>query len=91
MKKIGLLATIAVLAIMGQIKSVDAGGEKVTICHKGHTISVSENAVAAHLAHGDMIGVCIPVSGGNGGGNSGGGSGMDGSGNTGGTIIVVRM
>jgi len=35
----------------------DAG--KVTICHKGHvTITVSRNALDAHLAHGDSVGSC---------------------------------
>lgn len=37
--------------------------EKVTICHRegngsSHTITVSINAVPAHLAHGDSIGEC---------------------------------
>src|SRR5262245_45630749 len=32
--------------------------EKVTICHKGHTISVSKNALQAHLNHGDTLGPC---------------------------------
>jgi hypothetical protein len=32
--------------------------EKVIICHKGHTISVSSSAVPAHLAHGDTLGPC---------------------------------
>jgi hypothetical protein len=41
------------------------GGGKVTICHhtgsKKHpteTITVSENALRAHLAHGDTLGPC---------------------------------
>lgn len=33
-------------------------GEKVTICHKGKTITVSGNAVAAHVGHGDTLGPC---------------------------------
>ena len=33
-------------------------GKKVTICHKGHTITVSINALPAHLAHGDCVGPC---------------------------------
>jgi hypothetical protein len=34
--------------------------EKVTLCHKGKkTISVSANAVPAHLAHGDTLGPCL--------------------------------
>jgi hypothetical protein len=36
----------------------NGGGDKVTICHKGHTISISRNALDAHLAHGDTIGSC---------------------------------
>jgi len=31
---------------------------KVTICHKGHTISVSQSALQSHLAHGDCLGPC---------------------------------
>jgi hypothetical protein len=34
------------------------GQEKVTICHKGHTITVGAPAVKAHLKHGDSIGPC---------------------------------
>jgi len=39
------------------------GGEKVLICHKpdkkdGNTLSISVNAVPAHLAHGDKMGAC---------------------------------
>ncbi|TFH39631.1 MAG: T9SS type A sorting domain-containing protein, partial [Bacteroidia bacterium] len=30
--------------------------KKVSICHNGHNICVSVNAVKAHLAHGDRIG-----------------------------------
>jgi hypothetical protein len=32
--------------------------DKVTICHKGHTITVSRSALHAHLAHGDSLGSC---------------------------------
>jgi hypothetical protein len=34
------------------------GGDKVTICHKGHSITISRKALPAHLAHGDTIGSC---------------------------------
>lgn len=34
-------------------------GKKVPVCHNGHTIYVSKNAVQSHLAHGDCIGECI--------------------------------
>jgi hypothetical protein len=32
--------------------------KKIPVCHNGHTIYVSKNAVPAHLAHGDCIGEC---------------------------------
>jgi len=31
---------------------------KVPVCHNGHTIFVSINALEAHIAHGDCIGSC---------------------------------
>ena len=34
------------------------GNPKVQVCHKGKSICVSANAVAAHLAHGDYLGDC---------------------------------
>lgn len=37
----------------------------VTLCHNGNTITVGQTSVAAHLAHGDVLGAC-------GGGESGG-------------------
>jgi len=43
-------------------------GKKVTICHvppgnpaNAHSLSVSINALDAHLAHGDLLGVCEPA------------------------------
>ena len=32
--------------------------EKVTICHNGHTITISQSALPAHRRHGDTIGPC---------------------------------
>ena len=32
--------------------------DKVTLCHNGHSITVSMNAQDAHVAHGDSIGPC---------------------------------
>ena len=34
------------------------GKHRVTLCHKGHTISVAPPAVKAHLKHGDHLGAC---------------------------------
>jgi hypothetical protein len=32
--------------------------EKVVVCHNGHEICISSNAVDAHLQHGDALGYC---------------------------------
>jgi len=34
-------------------------GQKVVICHKGHTKKVTPSAVPRHLAHGDTLGPCV--------------------------------
>ena len=34
------------------------GQPKVTICHKGHTITIAQPALPAHLRHGDTVGPC---------------------------------
>src|SRR4051794_36715453 len=43
---------------VGQVSAAADQYGKVTLCHKGHEISVSRNALPAHLAHGDTIGPC---------------------------------
>lgn len=40
------------------INAICEGTNKVELCHKNNTICVPYNAVAAHLAHGDQLGVC---------------------------------
>jgi hypothetical protein len=34
------------------------GQQKVTLCHKGKSLTVAEPAVDAHLRHGDSLGAC---------------------------------
>jgi hypothetical protein len=39
---------------------------KIQVCHQdqkgtSHTITISENALPAHLAHGDVLGPCVPT------------------------------
>ena len=41
------------LAIISDAKKPETKPEKVVLCHNGHLIEVSVNAVEAHLAHGD--------------------------------------
>lgn len=36
----------------------DDDKDKVSVCHKGHTLSISRNALQAHLNHGDTLGPC---------------------------------
>lgn len=40
------------------LESPECGNGKVLVCHNGHTICISENALPAHLAQGDCIGEC---------------------------------
>jgi PKD repeat protein len=40
------------------IDSPECGKNKVLVCHNGHTICISINALPAHLAQGDCIGEC---------------------------------
>lgn len=47
-----LLITVLLAA---SVLPVSAKGHKVTICHKGRTISVSAKALDAHLDHGDWV------------------------------------
>ncbi|TAK15963.1 MAG: tandem-95 repeat protein [Nitrosarchaeum sp.] len=53
-------ATITVIVTSVDDESDEEHNDKVNICHKDKkTISVSENAIPAHLKHGDVLGVCI--------------------------------
>jgi hypothetical protein len=55
-----LLGAMAVAAVVpARLAAAAPKNKKVTICHKCKTISVSENAVPAHLAHGDTKGKCV--------------------------------
>jgi hypothetical protein len=54
------------------------GPQKVTICHKGHTIRISKSALPAHLRHGDTVGPC-PAGGGGIAGAGGGPAGAGGA------------
>lgn len=52
-------ATITVIVTSVDDESDEEHDDKVNICHKDKkTISVSENAIPAHLKHGDILGVC---------------------------------
>jgi hypothetical protein len=71
-RKAGFLALLAGAVVAGVLlaltevsgaRTADKPGKgkgrtKVTLCHKGHTISVGAPAVPAHLRHGDTLGPC---------------------------------
>ena len=46
--------TINVMNVTGGNK-----GQHIVVCHKSNTLAVAAPAVAAHLAHGDMLGACM--------------------------------
>jgi hypothetical protein len=54
-----LLLWVVVVACVNFVSpSYSDDNDKVTLCHKGHTIKVSRSALRAHLDHGDTIGSC---------------------------------
>jgi 4-hydroxyphenylpyruvate dioxygenase-like putative hemolysin len=60
---LGLVLVLSVFGGVGFAKNPAPAqkqyGKKVTLCHKGKvTITVSKNAVKAHLKHGDTVGAC---------------------------------
>ena len=72
-----VLLTILLLALLGAFSGTVSAANKVTICHvppgnpdNAHSITVSKNAVDAHMAHGDSVGSCGEGSGGGGGSGS---------------------
>ena len=59
MKRMVLGATLLALLLTLPASTVSAARSgKTTICHKGVTITVSNNALKAHLRHHDTIGAC---------------------------------
>ena len=92
MKKI-IFATITALAVVGSLAVAPAASAAshtpVTICHKGQTLVVDDNAVAAHLRHGDSLGKCkTGGEDGNGGNGGNDGNGENGNNNHHGTVTL---
>lgn len=66
MKKLHLIILVGlVLAMLGATSAQAGGANKVQVCHvppgnptNWHTITIGENALAGHLAHGDLAGTC---------------------------------
>lgn len=57
MKKLILGMTLIVLAGAGHA-AFGANGGKVTICHKGQTVSINASGLNGHMQHGDTEGSC---------------------------------
>ena len=55
----GCTFTDCVTIYAADVRCFEGSNAKTSICHEGHTICVSENAVATHLAHGDFVGSCV--------------------------------
>jgi len=57
-----VFGSAAALSLIRRSETVTAKNQRVTLCHQGdagpETITVSESAVDAHLAHGDVLGPC---------------------------------
>ena len=54
------LFTVAALFLVGSITQTVGAQDKVTICHKGHTITIAQPAVGAHIRnHNDTLGACV--------------------------------
>jgi hypothetical protein len=68
--KYGCSSTASINICVRDIRDASSNGKKVFICHippgnpsNANVLSVSINAVAAHLAHGDQLGSCNQVCG----------------------------
>lgn len=60
------MALLAIVLLADDAGADETGHEPVTICHKPgtpaeHTLTVDDDAVPAHLQHGDTMGACAPV------------------------------
>ena len=64
MKRLAMLTVVVLgLTVLAPVlpQAAEAQGPKVTIIHKGRTITVAASAVPAHLAHGDtVVDPCVP-------------------------------
>ena len=65
MKKLTLFTLLVSVLVAFGAQNAFAGAAKVSVCHippgnpdNFHTITISEKAYAAHLAHGDVAGAC---------------------------------
>src|SRR5262245_54274661 len=71
MRRGALVLAVSILLVMGfgaayAVSGALKGHTPATICHKPgtpaeHTITVDDDAVPAHLAHGDYLGPCQPT------------------------------
>lgn len=58
---IGILGCLLVMAGCTMYKTdgpAPKKSDKIYICHKGQTMRLPDNAIRAHLNHGDRLGAC---------------------------------
>ena len=68
MRALVILVAVISMGLLALTPSTNAeDGPKITICHiplgnpdNAHEITISINALPAHLAHGDSVGACEP-------------------------------
>ena len=60
-KSLWLAAVGSFVLILGVGVVLAARLDTITICHRGQTITVSQNSIPAHAAHGDSPGACDQV------------------------------
>lgn len=53
------LGSVASDNVQVNVIDVRCGKDQIYLCHNGHRICISSNAVSAHLAHGDYLGDCL--------------------------------
>lgn len=58
---VALLFLIVLTAVASQATPPGGPHTPVTICHGGRTLVVDDDALPAHLAHGDAAGACTPT------------------------------
>ena len=54
----GNTATDCAMMFGEDVRCFAGNNQKVNVCHNGNTICIDENALDAHLDHGDYVGIC---------------------------------
>lgn len=55
----GCTFTDCVTIYASDVRCFEGNNGKISVCHNGTTICISENALSTHLDHGDQVGPCV--------------------------------